>query len=127
VHERFPYAAEISKRGFNAFVLRYRAGHGGAVATEDLAAAIGSIFDNARALEVGSQGYSVWGSSAGARMAAAIGSHGTIHFGGSAYPKPSVVVMAYTSHSELAASEPATSAIVGAVTVLRRRLRWNLV
>ena len=29
VHEGFPYAVEISKRGFNAFVLKYRAGQGG--------------------------------------------------------------------------------------------------
>ena len=28
VHEGFPYAVEISNRGFNAFVLKYRAGHG---------------------------------------------------------------------------------------------------
>ena len=47
VHEGFPYAAEISRRGYNAFVLRYRAGRGGAVATEDLAAALSFIFANA--------------------------------------------------------------------------------
>jgi hypothetical protein len=38
VHEGFPYADEISRWGYNAFVLRYRAGLGGRVATEDLAA-----------------------------------------------------------------------------------------
>lgn len=42
VHEGFPYAEEISKRGFNAFVLKYRAGQGGRAATEDLAAAVGT-------------------------------------------------------------------------------------
>ena len=35
VHEGFPYAVEISNRGFNAFVLKYRAGHGEPAATED--------------------------------------------------------------------------------------------
>ena len=39
LHEGFPYAVEISNRGYNAFVLKYRAGQGGAVATADLAAA----------------------------------------------------------------------------------------
>ena len=39
VHEGFPYAVEISSKGYNAFVLKYRAGQGGAVATQDLAAA----------------------------------------------------------------------------------------
>ena len=33
VHEGLPHAAAISSKGYNAFVLRYRAGHGGAVAT----------------------------------------------------------------------------------------------
>ena len=46
VHEGFPYAAEISNKGYNAFVLKYRVGQGGAVATQDLAAAISYIFSN---------------------------------------------------------------------------------
>jgi hypothetical protein len=40
VHEGLPYAVEINNRGYNAFVLKYRAGVGGAIATEDLAAAL---------------------------------------------------------------------------------------
>lgn len=44
VHEGFPYAVEINKRGYNAFVLKYRTGRGGAVATQDLAAALSHIF-----------------------------------------------------------------------------------
>lgn len=113
VHEGFPYAEAISRQGLNAFVLKYRAGQGGRVATEDLAAAIAYIFENARALQVGTEGYSLWGSSAGARMAAAISSHGTAAFGATPLPKPSVVVMAYTGHSEVAAAEPPTFAVVG--------------
>ena len=87
VHEGFPYAVEINKRGYNAFVLRYRVGYGEAVATEDLAAAISYVFRNAGALEVSTQNYSLWGSSAGARMAAAIGTHGVAHFGGRCCPE----------------------------------------
>lgn len=113
VHEGFPYAAEISARGYNAFVLRYRAGYGGAVATEDLAAAISYIFRNAEALGVGTRDYSLWGSSAGARMAAAIGSHGVAALGGDMHPKPSVVVMAYTAHSDYSSAEPPTFVVVG--------------
>jgi acetyl esterase/lipase len=113
VHEGFPYAVAISKWGHNAFVLRYRAGAGGAVATRDLAAAISFVFRNAKALGVGTQGYSLWGSSAGARMAAAIGSHGVARFAGDDLPKPSTVVMAYTGHSEYSANEPATFVVVG--------------
>jgi len=48
VHEGLPYAAAISKKGYNAFVLRYRAGSGGPIATQDLAAALSYIFRNAK-------------------------------------------------------------------------------
>lgn len=113
VHEGFPYAEEISRNGYNAFVLRYRAGYGGTVATEDLAAAIGYIFRNAEALGVSTRDYSLWGSSAGARMAAAIGSHGTAAFGGDDLPKPATVVMAYTGHSDVSRHEPPTFVVVG--------------
>jgi acetyl esterase/lipase len=113
VHEGFPYAVEISNRGYNAFVLKYRAGHGGTVATQDLAAAVSYILRNAHALHVSATEYSLWGSSAGARMAAAIGSHGTTRFGAPELPKPSAIVMAYTGHSELGSSDPATFVVVG--------------
>lgn len=113
VHEGFPYAVEISDRGYNAFVLKYRVGDAGAPATKDLAAAIAYIFRNADSLAVSSKGYSLWGSSAGARMAAAIGSHGTRRFGGPDLPKPATVVMTYTAHSDVGASEPPTFVVVG--------------
>ena len=113
IHEGFPYAVAIRARGYNAFVLKYRVGSGGAPATRDLAAAVSYIFRNANTLGVSTEGYSLWGSSAGARMAAAIGSHGTARFGGDDRPKPSAVVMAYTGHSEVAAHEPPTFVVVG--------------
>jgi acetyl esterase/lipase len=113
LHEGFPYATAISDKGYNAFVLRYRAGQGGAVATQDLAAALSYIFRNAAMLGVSTDNYSVWGSSAGARMAAAIGSHGTASYGGDNLAKPSAVVMAYTAHSDYASEEPPTFAVVG--------------
>jgi acetyl esterase/lipase len=113
VHEGFPYALVINARGYNAFVLRYRTGQGGAIATEDLAAAVSYIARHASALGVGTANYSLWGSSAGARMAAAIGTHGVARFGGDALPKPSTVVMAYTGHSEYSAGDPPTFVVVG--------------
>jgi acetyl esterase/lipase len=113
LHEGFPYAVEISNRGYNAFVLKYRTGQGGTVATQDLAAAVSYIFRNADALGVSTTAYSLWGSSAGARMAAAVGSHGTARFGAPALPKPSAIVMAYTGHSDVGSSDPATFVVVG--------------
>jgi acetyl esterase/lipase len=113
VHEGFPYAEAISRKGYNAFVLRYRAGQGGGVATEDLAAAVSYILANAATLGVGTAGHSLWGSSAGARMAASIGSHGVARYGGASAPRPSTVVMAYTGHSDAASAEPPTFVVVG--------------
>ena len=113
VHEGFPYGVEISKRGFNAFVLKYRAGKGGRIATADLAAALTYIVRNAGALGVTTAGYSLWGSSAGARMAASIGSHGTARFGGANLTRPTAVVLLYTGHSGVAPSEPPTFVAVG--------------
>jgi acetyl esterase/lipase len=113
LHEGFPYAVEISKRGFNAFVLKYRVGQGGTLATQDLAAALSFIFRNAGSLGVATEDYSLWGSSAGARMAAAIGSHGSARFGGSDLPRPSALVLLYTGHSDLASTEPPTFVAVG--------------
>ncbi len=113
VHEGFPYAEAISAQGYNAFVLKYRVGYGGRAATEDLAAAVSFIFRNARALEVGTQDYSLWGSSAGARMVAFIGSHGVAAFGGDSLPKPAMVVTAYTAHSDTSSQETPTFAVVG--------------
>jgi acetyl esterase/lipase len=113
VHEGFPYAQKISNAGYNAFVLKYRVGHGATVPTQDMAAAISYIFRNAETLGVSPQNYSLWGSSAGARLAAAIGSQGAASFGGADLPKPSTVVMAYTGFSESSLDAPPTFVVVG--------------
>lgn len=114
VHEGFPYAVELSRKGYNAFVLRYQVGRGGSVAARDLAAALTYIFDNAEVLGVGTAGYSSWGSSAGARMAAAIGSQGVASFGGKNIPRPAAIIMAYTGHSGFSKNDPPTFVTVSA-------------
>lgn len=113
LHEGFPYAVAINAEGTNAFVLRYRPGVGERAAEEDLAAAIATVFRHAPALGIGTARYPLWGSSAGARMAANIGSHGTAAFGGDDLPGPACVVMAYTAHADHTRKEPATFALVG--------------
>ena len=80
---------------------------------EDLAAALTYIFQNAGELGVTTANYSLRGSSAGARMAASIGSHGAARFGGATLPAPSTVALLYTGHSDLASSEPPTFVAVG--------------
>ena len=112
VHEGFPHAIALSREGYNAFVLQYRVGSE-RIATEDLAAALSYIFENAATLEVSTKDYSLWGSSAGARMAARIGSYGAAAYGGEKLPRPSTVVMAYTGHTDFTEKDPPTFVVVG--------------
>ena len=111
MHDSFPHALELSKKGYNAFALIYRPGT--QTACEDLARAIAYIHDHADELEVDVEGYSLWGGSAGARMAAYLGSYGTAAFGERKYPQPGAVIMQYTGHSEMLGTEPPTYACVG--------------
>jgi acetyl esterase/lipase len=112
VHEGFPHAMQLSNKGYNAFVLQYRVG-GERVACEDLAAAIAYVFKHAGSLGVNTRGYSVWGSSAGARMAAQVGSYGPAGYGDYDLPRPRVVVMAYTGHSPFTQNDPPTFVVQG--------------
>jgi len=65
-------------------------GQGEAVATHDWGRPLVHLQRCGHA-RISTDDYSLWGSSAGARMAAAIGSHGVAHFGGDNLPKPSAV------------------------------------
>jgi len=98
LHEGFPIALEISKKGYNAFVIRYRIGSE-QWAAEDLAAAIAYIFRNAEILEVSTKDYALWGGSAGARMVGDIALNGVAAYGGGNLPKPVTAVIAYTGQS----------------------------
>ena len=111
MQDSFPHALELSKQGYNAFALIYRPG--AQTACEDLARAIQYIFEHAKELEVNTDGYSLWGGSAGARMAAWLGSYGTAAFGADAFPQPAAVIMQYTGLSEYSENDPATFVTVG--------------
>lgn len=107
LHEGFPLALEISQKGYNAFVIRYRIGSQ-QQATEDLAAAISYIFTNADRLGVSTDDYSLWGGSAGARMVGNIALDGVAAFGGDELPQPATVVIAYTGQSSFSEQYPPT-------------------
>lgn len=109
--DSFPQALELSKMGYNAFALIYRPG--AQTACEDLARAISFIFRNAEKLKVSTDCYSLWGGSAGARMAAWLGSYGPAAFGGDNLPRPGTVVMQYTGLSEYTRNDPPTFVCVG--------------
>lgn len=111
MQDSFPHALELSKNGYNAFALIYRPG--AQTACEDLARAISFIFEKAKELEVDIDDYSLWGGSAGARMAANLGSYGTAAYGGEDIPRPGAVIMQYTGHSDYTKNDPPTFAVVG--------------
>ena len=111
MHDSFPHALELSKMGYNAFALIYRPG--AETACEDLARAIAFIFGHAEELEVDTSCYSLWGGSAGARMAAWLGVYGTAAFGETDYPQAGTVVMQYTGLSQVFGNEPPTYNCVG--------------
>jgi enterochelin esterase-like enzyme/acetyl esterase/lipase len=111
MHDSFPHALELSKKGYHAFALIYRPG--ATTACEDLARAISFIFENANGLGVNTDCYSLWGGSAGARMAANLGSYGTAYYGGDDLPRAGAVIMQYTGHSDYRESDPPTFACVG--------------
>jgi len=107
LHEGFPIALQISKKKYNAFVIRYRI-DSEKKATADLAAAIDYIFRNADALGVSTKNYSLWGGSAGARMVGNIALSGVASYGGNKLPKPSIAVIAYTGQSSYSKVFPPT-------------------
>ena len=111
IHDSMPHAMEISKRGLNAFALIYRPGARNAC--EDLARAISVIFANAKELGVSTENYSLWGGSAGARMAAWVGRYGPAAFGGDNLPNAATVVMQYTGLDEYSEADPPTYANCG--------------
>lgn len=111
MHDSFPHALELSKKGYNAFALIYRPG--ARTACEDLARAIAFLHEHADELGIDMLDYSLWGGSAGARMAAWLGAYGTSAFGEKQYPKPAAVIMQYTGLSEVTGDEPPTYACVG--------------
>lgn len=111
MHDSFPHALELSKQGDNAFALIYRPG--AQTACEDLARAISFIFEHAEELEVDTECYSLWGGSAGGRMAAYLGTYGPAGFGGDELPRPGAVIMQYTGHTEYSEWDPPTYVCVG--------------
>lgn len=111
MHDSFPHALELSKKGYNAFALIYRPG--ARTACEDLARAIACLHEHADELGIDMSDYSLWGGSAGARMAAWLGAYGTSAFGEKQYPKPAAVIMQYTGLSEVTGDESPTYACVG--------------
>lgn len=113
MHDSYPHALELSKRGYNAFALIYRPG--AQTAMEDLARAITFVTDHADELGVRADGYSLWGGSAGARTAAALGNAAYLRqlTGRTGISRAAAVVMQYTGYSAVSKDDAPTYSCVG--------------
>lgn len=111
IYDSMPHALWLSRHSYTAFTLQYRPDV--RTGCEDLARAISFIHTHADELGVDPECYSLWGGSAGARLAAYLGSYGPARSGGDDVPGPGTVVMQYTGHSDLSGAEPPTFACAG--------------
>lgn len=106
MHDGFPRALKLSKKVYNAFDLIYR--FSTQTACEDLARVVRFIFEDANELGVSTERYSLWGGSAGARIAAYLGTYRLAGFSGDDLPKPVAVIMQHTGHSEYRKDDSST-------------------
>lgn len=120
MHDSFPHALTLSKHGYNAFALIYRTD----APFDDLARAIVFVEDHAEELQVKPDGYSLWGGSAGARMAASLGNRQILtcltrrkvvpwNEAGEGMPQAGSVIMEYTGYEEVSVYDAPTYACVG--------------
>lgn len=111
MQDSFPHALYLSRRGYNAFALIYRPSH----PYEDLARAITYIYDHAEQLEIDKNHYSLWGGSAGARMAAELGNLEVLHqlTQRTDIPQADSVIMQYTGFSRVSRFDAPTYVCVG--------------
>lgn len=111
MHDSFPHALEVSRKGYNAFALIYRVEK----PLEDLARAILWIYDHAAKLSVKPDGYSLWGGSAGARMAAVLGNRRYLAqlTGRRDIPQAAAVIMQYTGYGEVSREDAPVYTCVG--------------
>ena len=111
MHDSFPHALELSKMGYNAFALIYRPD----APYDDLARAIEFIHDNADTLKVDPNDYSLWGGSAGARMAALRGNSDYLQqlSGRTDIGQAGAVIMQYTGYTYTSKADAPTYVCVG--------------
>lgn len=125
MHDSFPHAYKLAQKGYNAFVLIYRVEH----PYKDLARAIVFIYDHASLLQVNPHHYSLWGGSAGARMAATLGNKKTLaSYVGIDIPQADAIIMQYTGYRYVSKDDAPTFACVGTqdyiadYRIMKRRL-----
>ncbi len=112
MHDSFPHSLELSKAGYTAFALIYRPDD----PYNDLARALTFVIANAETLGVAKSDYSLWGGSAGARMAATLGNKAILDRVTGKHPdvtQAAAVIMQYTGYSSVSEYDAPTYSCVG--------------
>lgn len=111
IHDSFPHCLELSKKGYNAFALIYRVNN----PYEDLAKSIEFLYDNSEKLKINKNNYSLWGGSAGARMAAVCGNKKYLFdlTKRKDIPQCSSIIMQYTGYNDFNKYDGNTFVCVG--------------
>ena len=111
MHDSFPHALEVSRQGYHGFALIYRTQE----PYDDLARAICFLHDHAAEFQMDPDYYSLWGGSAGARMAAVLGNRDYLLqlTGRPDISQAAAVIMQYTGYSSASYSDAPTYACVG--------------
>ncbi len=108
IQESYPIGLALHEQGYNVFLLRYRIGtqEGDTDfpeiirrANHDTAAALSYIFDNADRFNVSTEGYSVWGFSAGGTLTLLWGSETESGYANFDLPAPTALIMGYPAAS----------------------------
>lgn len=110
LHDSFPQALALSQRGYNAFALIYRPKK----AYEDLAQALDYLYSHSSELKIDPDQYSLWGGSAGARMAIRLGNKSELQrLTRTSIEPASIVVSQYTGYSSVSRDDAPTYANCG--------------
>lgn len=91
-----PYAQELNKKGYSAFVVHYRCKSKGRFPApqEDVVRALKYVLEHAEDWNLETEGYSLWGASAGGHLAACMGTE-AVGFSQYGLPNPETIVLSY--------------------------------
>ena len=111
MHDSFPHALFASQKGYNSFALIYRVDH----PYEDCVQAIHYIIDHSELLKVSKIDYSLWGGSAGARIATQCGNKNVLKrlSNREDIKSTSAVILQYTGYSNVSINDAPTYACCG--------------
>ncbi len=96
LNEGFMMATQLNKKGYNAFVCRYRVGKHAHFPNpqDDVAECLNWILDNAKEFKIDTNGYAICGFSAGGHLASSFGTK-SVGYANYGLSRPSAIILGY--------------------------------